>query len=472
MTQRRENKPVKRGRSAGPTRAKRPRPRPGVIDAGRDAVCAWLGRQTAKWPELDLRPFEAPAGLAARDAALAHAIADGVVRRWLTLEYLIERQTGRPLAGMQLALQGALLAGAAQVYLLDRVPAYAAIDHAVEFAKRHVRAGAGDLANAVLRRLADLRGERRAEAWDDRRDALPMEDGGVVMLNEAALPEEPAARLGVATSHPRELLEAWSSRQDAATVRRLAMHSLMTAPTTLNVAHAEAPLDEAVSRPHAMAHARVFTGTREQLLALMAARRDVWVQDAASALAAMSLRGMEPRVVVDLCAGQGTKTRQLAAIFPDARIIAADTDDRRLETLQETFAGQERVEVMEFGAAAGACRGEADLVLLDVPCSNTGVLARRPEAKYRFGGRSMTNLVKLQRRIVDAALPMLRPISGVVAYSTCSIDPRENEEQVEWMRGERGLRAGQVDALLPGGQPGEGPEGYHDGAFCAVMRQE
>ncbi|MCW5765838.1 MAG: hypothetical protein KIT68_07665 [Phycisphaeraceae bacterium] len=462
-----------RARPAGAKGPKRPRPRPQTIDAGRDAVLAWLSRQAAKWPELELRPFESPAGLDGRDAALAHAIADAVVRRWLTLEFLINARASRPLEGMQPGLQAALLAGAAQIFLLDRVPAYAAIDHAVEYAKRHVRAGAGDLTNAVLRRLAELKGERSGEPWRGEPDRLPMDGGGSLSLRQAVLPDDALARLGVATSHPREILEAWSQRMDGQAVRDLAMHSLCAAPTVLNVAHADPsqPLPDDLLTPHGTPHCRVFRGGREALLALLAARPDVWVQDAASTLAVLSVANLRPapRLIVDPCAGQGTKTRQLAAVFPEATIVATDVEPRRLGILRETFAGNDRVEVMPHTEIEARCAREADLVLLDVPCTNTGVLARRPEAKYRYAVRSLGDLARLQRKIFDQAVSLLRPMSGAILYSTCSIEPRENEQQVEWATTQRGMRAGRLEQTPPAGAPEDGPERYHDGAFSVLL---
>src|SRR6185503_11286306 len=120
----------------------------------------------------------------------------------------------------------------------------------------------------------------------------------------------------------------------------------------------------------------------------------------------------------------GTKTRQLAQAHPAAEIIATDIDRERLRTLKETFADHDRVRVIDHDRLMGYA-GRADLVVVDVPCSNTGVLARRVEAKYRFSRESLKGLVDIQRQIIADSLRLLEPKSGRLLYATCSIDPAE-----------------------------------------------
>jgi 16S rRNA (cytosine967-C5)-methyltransferase len=171
---------------------------------------------------------------------------------------------------------------------------------------------------------------------------------------------------------------------------------------------------------------------------------------------------------VDLCAGQGTKTRQLAAVFPTAGIIATDVDGARYRTLADFWRGNERVRVLPIDDAIRDASGRADLVLLDVPCSNTGVLARRVEAKYRCGRAQLDRLIAIQRQIIDRAVPLLSP-SGRLLYSTCSIDADENHDQAEWAHQRHGLAIASTSSLLPRGLPGDDPTTYHDGSFSAVL---
>ncbi len=133
-------------------------------------------------------------------------------------------------------------------------------------------------------------------------------------------------------------------------------------------------------QPHDRDGFCTFTGNREELDPLLAGHPQLRVQDVTAAAAVDATADLRPGFIIDACAGMGTKTRQLANLHPEARIIAAELDHRRRTVLSETFAGSERVEVMSF-EEIGRYAQQADLLVLDVPCSNTGVLARRVEAK-------------------------------------------------------------------------------------------
>jgi 16S rRNA (cytosine967-C5)-methyltransferase len=184
-----------------------------------------------------------------------------------------------------------------------------------------------------------------------------------------------------------------------------------------------------------------------------------------------SVLDLNPSLVIDACAGQGTKTRQLAAAFPNAKIIATDIHDARRETLKKTFAGSEQVEVVLHKRLIDYS-GKADLVFLDVPCSNTGVLARRVEARYRFGDETLTTLVNTQRQILADSIRLIFDGSskrGQILYSTCSLERAENEDQVAWMERWHAMKPSRVNRRSPEGGPGKPPETYTDGAFAALL---
>ena len=165
----------------------------------------------------------------------------------------------------------------------------------------------------------------------------------------------------------------------------------------------------------------------------------------------------------------GTKTRQLAQVHSNATIIASDIEPARLEILRKVFAGSERVQVIEANRLR-EFDGRADLLLLDVPCSNTGVLARRVEAKYRFNRTSLQSLIDLQRQIVADSIPLLAP-RGRIVYSTCSIEPAENREQAEWIAKWHRMRIAADRLRLPEGLPGEDSAAYGDGGYFAVLER-
>jgi 16S rRNA (cytosine967-C5)-methyltransferase len=112
--------------------------------------------------------------------------------------------------------------------------------------------------------------------------------------------------------------------------------------------------------------------------------------------------------------------------------------------------------------------GKVDLLVLDVPCSNTGVVARRPEAKYRFNRARMDSVTRVQRQIVEEHRLFLATGASVL-YSTCSLEPPENLAQAEWAAGRLGCRVARTENREPRGMPGDPDSRYADGGFGALI---
>lgn len=442
---------------------------------GRDAAIRHLSRLASRYPDLTPEPIKIE-GLDTREAALAHTIVDHAVRRWITIEHLIRVSAMREPSELESRMRAALLSGSVQLLFLDRIPDHAAIDRTVEWAKTRVRPGAAGITNAVLRRIAGVRaadGERTRvlrEGWNDLRDELPLASGGALALVGEALPSDPIDRWSITTGMPRELVSRWATRLGEITARDLALHGLTQAPTVLNVGNATRPTHDDALHPHDVPGFCVFTGDRFSLSRLLASRPDIWVQDSASGEAINAVAGLTPERVVDVCAGRGTKTRQLLATFPHARVIASDTDAARLLDLRRGLSGSERALVVEAHALIETCAGHADLALLDVPCSNTGVLPRRPEARHRFSADQSSRLLDIQRSIFEQAMALVRP-GGWILYSTCSLEPEENEELVARAAARFSLKAEGMSQTMPVGLPGEAPTAYRDGSFWALLRR-
>lgn len=422
-----------------------------------------------RFPDLDSAILEVD-GLSPRDIALARAIDHAVSRRWLTLTAVLCSRVDQPWERLEPAVQAALLVGAAQLLFMDRLPDHAVVHEGVEWIKQR-RPKASGLVNAVLRRTAALRNEivPAAPAGLDRRDAVPLEDGRWWMLCEPVFSAEPAARLGELTSLPQPLVAHWSAAFGWNRCINLAMHGLVHPPIIV----AGLTDDEAAMRddltPHTQPGFHIFTGDPDALGDLLAHDPAARVQDPTTA-AAVNLLGRlpaPPRTIIDYCAGRGTKTRQLASMFPHAEVIATDTDEARLAVLRESCAGRPGIRVVSPGQIREMA-GRGDVLVLDVPCSNTGVLARRVEARYRFSKDSLKGLVNLQRQIVADALPLLAD-AGTVLYATCSIEPSENEGQAAWIRHWHRMTSIAEASRLPEGVPGDAPTGYIDGGFAALL---
>lgn len=410
-------------------------------------------------------PDNDPAGLSRADAALGLAIYRTAVQRWFTLQHLLERYLPKQVRRLEPPMQAVLMSGAAQLVFLDRLPAYAVVDESVRLAHQLVRPNARGMANAVLRKVDRLVSKaKRVSEWGADPRLIPLPDGGAIRLPEAVLPPaQPLDKhLVAATSMPLRLVREWLQRWGEERVAALCLHAIQNPPTTVAVEPGfELGTNTGYLSAHAFEGMVAWDGPPDELGGFLSDHPDRRVQDAASTLAVNATRGHRPAAILDFCAGQGTKTRQLAQLHPDARIAATDTHAGRRDALRAATAGLPNVRVIEPDQAGEQRYG---LVLLDVPCSNTGVLARRPEARYRYSQQSVGELVKLQRGIIERARGWVGP-DGLLLYSTCSIEPPENQNQAK-----RLVRQGA--GLLHEHQqfPAGTGDTYTDGSYHALIR--
>jgi 16S rRNA (cytosine967-C5)-methyltransferase len=438
--------------------------------------------QAMRFPDLDIAPFDprAQAGLDARDAALARAIEHAVVRRYLTLIACIRPHLSKNWPLLEKPIQAALLAGAAQILFLDRVPAAAAVDASVEWTKRRLRPGAGGLVNAVLRKVAGSVAERvpageSAVLDHTRRDLVPLSDGSAIRLAADVFSEDAAAAISERTSHARELILHWIGAFGFKEAQRIALHDLVDPPLIITPFDAADPRFAGRVIAHEEPRFGVWTAPHAELTALLGEFPNLRVQDPTAAATCAVLEsalataiGRAPRLIVDLCAGRGTKTRQLAAMFPDATILATDPEPARFEALANLRAQHPNIRVLGHELLFREAAGKADALLLDVPCSNSGVLARRPEARYRFSKARTKSVIELQQRICDPAVGLLAPKSALL-YATCSIEHAENETQVRRLANLHGLSPVLDRTVMPACLPGEPAAAYRDGGFHALL---
>ncbi|MDX8401968.1 MAG: methyltransferase domain-containing protein, partial [Mariprofundaceae bacterium] len=217
----------------------------------------------------------------------------------------------------------------------------------------------------------------------------------------------------------------------------------------------EAP--EAVMVEHAPVGIESFPGYREGMFVVMdqAAQAAVhWLVEAARKAA------VRPRLLLDLCAAPGGKTALLARGFPGARIVSVEANARRLPRMRDNLARLRLTRVQPMLADAArlplpdAC---ADAILLDAPCSASGVLRRHPDAKLLHGPQDVATLAEGQRRMLAEAWRVLAP-GGLLLYAVCSILPEEGEQVVQRQPGLIGTR------IMP-------PTEERDGFFIAVFRK-
>ena len=192
----------------------------------------------------------------------------------------------------------------------------------------------------------------------------------------------------------------------------------------------------------------------------------IYIQDPATVLAPSLLQIEENDIVLDMCAAPGGKTIALSEKLNGAYLIAADSSIRRQHITLENF---ERLGLDHPIIAASAYNPpfkdeSINKIILDVPCSNTGVIRKRPDAIWHFSPEHQDELVKIQRTIVESAISILAP-GGSLVYSTCSIEPEENSMQIERLLVDYpDLTLVEQKCLLPTSQ--------HDGGFAALLHKK
>ena len=322
-----------------------------------------------------------------RDVALARRLAFGVVQRVRTLDHAIETLGKRPVRKLDPPVLAALRLGAYQLGYLDGVPNYAAVNDSVELVRRARLERAVPFTNAVLRRLGT----------------------GIRELLDA-LPEGPLRH-----SYPDWVWDVW--RRDLGEDEALALMRAQNEPTPVEVrrVRGQVPLGEETDVPGAY--------QVERLDEEAFARGEVWPQSRASQLAGLCVGARAGERILDLCAAPGGKTSMLAG-----EVVAVELNENRARELEQNLArlGAANVQVVQAdGRALTAALTGFDRALVDAPCSGLGVLAARPDLRWRS-----TPLPELQLELLQAAAARVRP-GGTVLYSVCTINADESEAVVD-----------------------------------------
>lgn len=358
------------------------------------------------------------ANVSAPDAGLATEITLGVLRRRRLLDFLLERHAKKSLDRFDLPVAIALRMALYQLRFLERIPARAAVHESAELVKRARKTSAAGLVNAILRRCAE-------ESKSPAESFLP--------------PSAPLAeRLGILHSHPTWLVERWLARfgenrtvalleannsaprlacalsdegNRAETIAGLQKDGLQVAPGRL-LKSAFAVVAGSPSRTEAF---------RKGLFS---------IHDEASQAIPLLLDVRSGERVLDLCAAPGGKTASLVrAAGSSGLVIAADLHVHRLRATRAQFErlhlGEARLVALDASRPL-PFRAAFDRMLVDAPCSGTGTLARHPEIRWRLTSGQLAEFHRLQKAMVLRAVAQLAP-GGRLIYSTCSLEPEENE---------------------------------------------
>ncbi|MBI5764857.1 MAG: methyltransferase domain-containing protein [Planctomycetes bacterium] len=419
--------------------------------------------------------------LSATDAALTAELSLGVMRHRITCEHLAAHHYRGRWEGLRPSLRVILALGVYQLCWLDRIPTHAAVDETVKLAGRHGK-GAASTTNAILRKIADTRGELIDRPNDaDPCRYLPTEPHRGRLFAEAVFPDpsrRPLEHLIATTGHPAYLVERWHRRFKPKLARQicdagarrpdlvLRANRMKTTPADLLARLVEAghpaSMIDGTDAIRITGHPAV-TGIREFCDGLCQP------QDSTAQLAVTLAAPQPGEFILDLCAGVGTKATQSAELMNnEGLVVAADIDTAKLKRADENarrlgLTIVRTVPVDGLSSAMDEISRRPDVILVDAPCSNTGVLARRPEARYRTSHKSIASLVALQREILAHAVAFASQTTRIV-YSTCSLEEEENERLVEWFVSQNPTwRVKSQRLILPGLD--------RDGGFTAMVTQ-
>ncbi len=352
--------------------------------------------------------------LDARDRRWTQELLWGMLRKRSWVDYLLAPRVRGGLARLDADLADLLRLGVYQLLEMGSVPAYAAIAQTVELAKQRHGLGASKLVNAVLRRL------------DRERDAL----GG-------EMPADPVEALAVEYSHPRWMVARWVARWGADETRALLEANnreapLIVRPWGLVREQLEAMLEDSgvdVSDAPLVDDSLVLApGTVLTALGAFQQGR-CFVQDPAATLVTRYAAVPAGAQVVDLCAAPGGKSVELSRTA--GHVTAADANESRLARVIETIdrLALENVDAVVADARDGTL-GQFDAVLVDAPCTGTGTFRRHPDARWRLKTSDLAVMGATQRAVLRGAALCVKP-GGLLIYSTCSLEPEENDAQVE-----------------------------------------
>jgi len=383
-------------------------------------------------------------------APLTRELTLGCYRQLSVLDWTIKQlATRKP----DLATRAFLLPAIYEILFLDGTPDHAVVHQGMEDAKQRLKAGQLKFLNAILRRCC-----RERDALLQQIEHLPPK---------------------IRRCHPSVLVEQWkrfysSSEIDAICTwnNQRAAVSLRIVPHITTVAEYLAQLEQAevAAQPHPSYPEMFVEVSHPGSISKLPGYHDgaFYVQDPSTIHATALLDAQPGERILDVCAAPGGKTLLLAeAMQGVGELLAIDKQAGRIKLLKEnlTRMNQAWVKTMTRDAhalhdIAQADAAKFDGILLDVPCSNTGVLRRRPEARWRYNAAAIKQLNILQTGLLDATIELLKP-GGRLVYSTCSIEPHENERLVEtWISQRSSGSLGKTHRILPG-------ERQSDGSFAA-----
>jgi len=359
------------------------------------------------------------------------------------IDYVIDSLVTRK---MEQVIRRIISVALVQIFYQDGVAKEIAVDVAVSYARKLRNKQAGGFVNAVLRNA--IRG-----AFDEARQNAP-ED--------------------VKCNVPNLLLDRWSNSFSTEEKHSLTDTIKKQAPFTFRLLKSvDIDIDECkceLIENLSWCSKFPFYRTNRPDLILKTDLIDsgaIYIQDPATAMATCLVNSQNAKNILDICAAPGGKTLMFSELYPNAKIVAMDCSPRRLKRVAENIerTKKDNITIVEGNALKPPFeKNSFDIVFADVPCSNTGVIRRRPDVIWRFTQKHLDEILKLQMNILDSSSNLVKP-GGVLVYSTCSIEKDENSIQIDkFLSRNKDFRFVKDRLLLP--------SEINDGAYAAVIKKE
>lgn len=382
-----------------------------------------------KFIQQSLEEWQRMASPTSLDYAFAYDIAAGSARMALALDHVIKKMSTKQKTHFKLKEKALIRTAIYQHYFMDRVPAYAIANESVKLAKKYCHSTFANFLNALLRRLAD-----EAPSLPEGNDPLS---------------------LSIRHSYPlffvEQLLSNYSLEK---TITILTAGNL--APVVMARVRTACPIGEDVelfsSSP------KIICIRDKATLRRVAASPDYYIQNStpATLIEELAQQTKPPQSILDLCASPGGKLLAAHDHFPKAHLFANDVSEEKMARLKENL--------VKYGVQADVSCGDGekyprdkkfDLIILDVPCSNSGVLNKRPEARWRLSQEALEQLQAIQKKLIAHAASLLAP-NGAIWYMTCSILGSENEGLIGNVCRQLNLEASHLRTVLPDMQGRDG----------------
>ena len=359
------------------------------------------------------------ADLAPQDSGFVKELVFGVFRYKIYLDYIIRKNSSIRLKKIEPKVLNILRMGVYQILFMDKVPSHAAVSESVTLAKKHSFGRTPGFVNAVLRSLLRTGAPDLSELLSDK----------IKYLSVKHSYPEPLVKFFIDTFGERA--EKMLSAGNETPPLCIRVNTLKTTKKKLIEKLEEAEIS-AKQTPYCDSGLYLFNASEKKRAEFNGL---FCVQDQSSQLSALALDPQKNDVVLDLCSAPGGKTTHLAELMEnEGKILAFDLYEHRLTAVDE-LSKKLGISIIKTKAqdALVFCpelENTADKILLDVPCSGLGIIRRKPDIKYKDNITDFSEIVDLQKKILDNAKKYLK-VGGVMVYSTCTVNPAENREQID-----------------------------------------